>query len=431
MTIHAFCRRLLAAHPLAAGLDPRFRVLDAAEATRLADRAANEALDELLAAGDADVAAAAAAYQPWRMVAMTVGAHARLRSQGMSRPRLPEVSGPVHSPTAKEEQRPLNQTELAAAARARAALERLLERFGDRYDELKEERSALDFQDLELRALALLRDSPSLRGLARSLLAPDGRRVPGHQQRPARVDRAARRPRDAGAAWSATRTSRSTDSATPTSRCSAASAGGRTSRPTATCCRCAATSARFRRCSPASTRSGARSSTASPSSPPAAVDGGPGSVELLLTLDEGRGKEARRWAQEEIDLEPPPGGSPPRVVAEARCLAQRLRGLVDGGEAQRGDIVVLLRAFTHVDAYEEALRRAGLRPLRGRRTRLLDPAAGRGPDPAARRRSRTRSTTSVCSERSPASRTRSAPTPSGCCAAPPATPMATRGRYGR
>ncbi len=29
MTIHAFCRRLLAAHPLAAGLDPRFRVLDA------------------------------------------------------------------------------------------------------------------------------------------------------------------------------------------------------------------------------------------------------------------------------------------------------------------------------------------------------------------------------------------------------------------
>ena len=32
MTIHAFCRRLLAAHPLAAGLDPRFRVLDEAEA---------------------------------------------------------------------------------------------------------------------------------------------------------------------------------------------------------------------------------------------------------------------------------------------------------------------------------------------------------------------------------------------------------------
>ena len=44
MTIHAFCRRLLAQHPLAAGLDPRFRVLDASEAGRLADRAELEAL---------------------------------------------------------------------------------------------------------------------------------------------------------------------------------------------------------------------------------------------------------------------------------------------------------------------------------------------------------------------------------------------------
>ena len=63
MTIHAFCRRLLATHPLAAGLDPRFRVLDAAEAARLRDRAFNEALDGLLAADDADVAAAAASYR--------------------------------------------------------------------------------------------------------------------------------------------------------------------------------------------------------------------------------------------------------------------------------------------------------------------------------------------------------------------------------
>ena len=29
--------------------------------------------------------------------------------------------------------------------------------------------------------------------------------------------------------------------------------------------------------------------------------------ELLLTLDEGRARDARKWAQEEIDLEPPPG----------------------------------------------------------------------------------------------------------------------------
>ena len=37
-TIHGFCRRLLAAHPVAAGIDPRFRVLDADESARLAAR---------------------------------------------------------------------------------------------------------------------------------------------------------------------------------------------------------------------------------------------------------------------------------------------------------------------------------------------------------------------------------------------------------
>ena len=162
MTIHAFCRRLLGSHPLAAGLDPRFRVLDASEAGRLADRAANEALDELLAAGDADVARAAAAYQPWRITQMTTGAHARLRSQGMSEPRLPPVGDPAHSPGRREEQRELTPAELEAAASARTALERLLEGFDRRYATLKEQRSALDFQDLELGALELLRASPAL-----------------------------------------------------------------------------------------------------------------------------------------------------------------------------------------------------------------------------------------------------------------------------
>ena len=363
MTIHAFCRRLLAAHPLAAGLDPRFRVLDAAEATRLADRAANEALDELLAAGDADVAAAVAAYQPWRLVAMTVSAHARLRSQGMGRPRLPEVSEPVHSPTAKEEQRPLNQAELAAAASARAALERLLERFGDRYDELKEERSALDFQDLELRALALLRDSPSLTAAWRARFShlmvdefQDTNSVQleliellaGPETRVLMVgDENQSIYRFRNADLEVFRGERRRADESP-DRDLLPLRGNFRSLPAVL----AGVNEIGR-----TLLDGFVELTAG------RVDGGPGSVELLLTLDEGRGKEARRWAQEEIDLEPPPGGSPPRVVAEARCLAQRLRRLVDGGEAKRGDIVVLLRAFTHVDAYEEALRRAGLRPF--------------------------------------------------------------------
>ena len=37
-TIHGFCNRLLAAHPVAAGIDPGFRVLDAPEAERAAAR---------------------------------------------------------------------------------------------------------------------------------------------------------------------------------------------------------------------------------------------------------------------------------------------------------------------------------------------------------------------------------------------------------
>ena len=37
-TIHGFCNRLLSAHPVAVGIDPRFRVLDAPETERAAAR---------------------------------------------------------------------------------------------------------------------------------------------------------------------------------------------------------------------------------------------------------------------------------------------------------------------------------------------------------------------------------------------------------
>ena len=45
-TIHGFCARVLRARPLAAGLDPRFTVLDAAAARRLAEAAYERALEE-------------------------------------------------------------------------------------------------------------------------------------------------------------------------------------------------------------------------------------------------------------------------------------------------------------------------------------------------------------------------------------------------
>jgi ATP-dependent exoDNAse (exonuclease V) beta subunit len=53
-TIHGFCRRLLASHPAAAGIDPRFRVVDEPEADRLASRAFDSALEEMVERGGAE-----------------------------------------------------------------------------------------------------------------------------------------------------------------------------------------------------------------------------------------------------------------------------------------------------------------------------------------------------------------------------------------
>ncbi len=78
-------------------------------------------------------------------------------------------------------------------------------------------------------------------------------------------------------------------------------------------------------------------------------------VELLLTARDG-------WDAEEIELEPAiDGRTPLNCLAEARFVAARLRELADAG-VDRGEMVVLLRAFTHLDAYEDSLERAGLRP---------------------------------------------------------------------
>ena len=78
---------------------------------------------------------------------------------------------------------------------------------------------------------------------------------------------------------------------------------------------------------------------------------------MLLTAD------ARTWKKDRaLDLRPATDATTPRdQLAEARFLAARLRELVDAG-VERGSIVVLLRAFTHLDAYEDSLERAGLRP---------------------------------------------------------------------
>ncbi len=364
MTIHAFCRRLLAAHPLAAGLDPAFSVLDANQAARLRDRAFSDSLERLLAAGDDQVARAAAAYQPWRLAAMTISAHERLRSQGMPEPRLPEVGEPVQSAKAGRDPEPLSSAETAAAVDARAAFERLLEGMHASYERLKEERSALDFADLELRALDLLRTSPPLAriwserfdevmvdefqdtnrvqlGLVETLRGPETRvfMVGDENQSIYRFR---------NADLEVFRREREMARKDP-DRDVLPLLGNFRSRPAVL----AAVNAVGGALLPGFSELTAGRVPAD----------GPGAVELLLTLDEGTGRDARRWNADDIDLDPAPSASSPKVIAEARFLAERLRELVDSGDAGRGEIVVLLRAFTHVDAYEQALARAGLRPF--------------------------------------------------------------------
>ena len=104
-TFHGFCMRILRAHAVAAGLDPAFAVLDAADGRAAQRTAFDAALADFLAAPRADALDLAAAYTVDRLERMVVGAHEALRSRGQTRPSLPAASA-------------------ADAGAARAALER-------------------------------------------------------------------------------------------------------------------------------------------------------------------------------------------------------------------------------------------------------------------------------------------------------------------
>jgi len=81
-------------------------------------------------------------------------------------------------------------------------------------------------------------------------------------------------------------------------------------------------------------------------------------VELLLTDQAGWDGEG----EDAIDLGDLPQGAAWRH-AEARLLAQRLRDLVDAGDAKAEEIVVLLRALGDLPVYERALEDQGLLTL--------------------------------------------------------------------
>ena len=112
-TIHGFCGRILRTQPLAAGLDPRFTVLDEPAAARVAAVAFDRALEAWVTQHSDAAIDLAAAYGDGPLSAMVRGVHAVLRSAGQTRPALPE---PGAGPDAAAARATLMEAAAAASA---------------------------------------------------------------------------------------------------------------------------------------------------------------------------------------------------------------------------------------------------------------------------------------------------------------------------
>jgi len=158
-TFHGFCARLLRAHARAAGIeDEHFAILDERVSARLRRRAFAGALEQFVRAGErTDAVELIAAYGPDRARATVLEVFAQLRSRGQQMPRLPSTQLPL--PGLERDPDSLD----VDGARTLLLWAELLERFGERYEAAKRARHGLDFDDLELHAVALLATQPRLR----------------------------------------------------------------------------------------------------------------------------------------------------------------------------------------------------------------------------------------------------------------------------
>jgi ATP-dependent helicase/nuclease subunit A len=432
-TIHGFCNRVLAAHPVAAGVDPGFRVLDAPETERAAREAFDDALVEFLTGGDPAREETVAAFDVEGLRGMIASVHAELRSRGVARPKLPEPPAPEPEAairraaeaarecleelreskgkrTALERERleralsrldapeapaldellslatgskakalaPYREAIEAAIARVAEAgeggvvyrhLAELLELFSSRFEAAKERRAGIDFEDLQILAARLLERAEigqTYRSRFRQILVDEfqdtnrlqlrlieGLRGPRTELvvvgdelqsiygfRHADLDVFRRRREEIDRRTDAELMELSGNFRSRPEVIGAVNLFGE-----------ALLGEAYRPLRAGSEPSLHRREVAG--SEPFA-DLGP-AVEMLLTSRDG-------WDAEEIELEPAIDGATPfNCLAEARFVAERLRELAEAG-VPRGEMVVLLRAFTHLDAYEDSLERAGLRP---------------------------------------------------------------------
>jgi ATP-dependent helicase/nuclease subunit A len=228
-TIHGFCHRLLRSYPAAAGVDPRFRVLDESQASVLRAESFGVALAEFCRDEHPDRVRLLATYGGEGLRRMLGGVAETLRAAGrplelglhhepdldLSAARLRAAAEDLLAETDDDERAEakraqmtralellestppvdllldlsvfavkgrgkerfaqyeearlaLEQTALnVAAVRDRDLLQELLELFGRAYQGAKDAESALDFEDLQLRARDLLSGDEGVRGRER------------------------------------------------------------------------------------------------------------------------------------------------------------------------------------------------------------------------------------------------------------------------
>jgi ATP-dependent exoDNAse (exonuclease V) beta subunit len=364
-TFHGFCARLLRAHPLAAGLDPDFAILDEGLAGKLRELAFQAAVRDFLDAGGDGAVDLLAAYGVDRVRSMVEQVYLELRSRGQLSPRLPAavVGREVRDGAAAEQDGELD----VDAAAACALLGGLLMRFSLAYEERKRARASVDFDDLELLAQRLLAEREAvraawssrfellmvdefqdtnprqlaiLRALDRGNLFTVGdelQSIYGFRHADVSLFRARRGElSERGASLSLTSNFRSREPLLDVVN--------------------AVFGERF--VDFPALRAGERGEDGVAQAALDDAEGAP-AVELLLTDLDG-------WEQrEELAAEVADGlpAAPLWRQAEARMLAQRVAELVRDGEARPGEIVVLLRASGDLEVFERALQLNGLRTL--------------------------------------------------------------------
>ncbi|HSO01952.1 MAG TPA: UvrD-helicase domain-containing protein, partial [Gaiellaceae bacterium] len=218
-TIHGFCLRLLKTHPFAAGLDPRFRILDESQGRVVRSEAFEAALNEFCAGDDPERLRLLATYGASGLRRMLTTVYETLRSAGRElvlelgeradvATRLAELAEAARCLADDAEASPASRTAAAQALalaeepppadhlldlgglrargeraasyeearkaveqaaldelalRDRELLQELLRGFAGAYAAAKDRESALDFEDLQLRARDLLRDEEAIR----------------------------------------------------------------------------------------------------------------------------------------------------------------------------------------------------------------------------------------------------------------------------